>query len=602
VVTGTWELGRQDPGFLGLESALAVPGPDGGVTIHTATQDVFIDRAMVAMQLGLDPELVRITQSGMGGAFGGRERITLQAHVALAALRLGRPVKATYRRPESFAAHAKRHPARITLTLGARRDGELLFVEGKALLDGGAYGPAASSAVLGATCYYLAGPYRVPAVRITGDAVYTNNPVSGAMRGFGAPQACFAVESAMDLLATELGMNPVELRRRNALRPGDAFPTSGQLVPAWSPVAEVIDACAALPLPAPDVAPAAGLRGRIRRGVGFAVGAKHAMYGEGEPEWSVASVRVDHGGATVRTSAAECGQGLLGVLTQIATETLGGMPVAVPDGSTDDGYAGASSASRQTWMSGSAVRQAAEDAAAQLRERAARYFGTDPAQVRVIDGELRAPGRRASLKDVLGSDVIEATATYHAPPTERGDPVTGAGNVHVSWMFVAHRAVVDVDELGQVAVRQIATAQDVGVALNPREVRGQLIGGTVQGMGLALMEDLQAPDGEIVNGSFTGYLMPTAVDAPPVLTALVEVAEPRGPFGAKGVGEPPAVSSTPAVAAAIRAATGRGLTRVPVRPWDCIPCQPDLSPPEPSAPGLEQPGLEQPGAGHQEAS
>ena len=580
VVTGTWEIGRQDPGFLGLESALAVPDPDGGVTIHTATQDVFMDRRMVAVQLGLDPERVRVQQAGMGGAFGGRERITLQAHVALAALRLGRPVKATYRRPESFAAHAKRHPARVTLTLGAHRDGELVFARGEALLDGGAYGPAASSAVLGATCYYLAGPYRVPTVRITGDAVYTNNPVSGAMRGFGAPQACFAVESAMDLLARELGMNPVELRRRNALRPGDVFPTSGQLVPASAPLADVIDACAALPLPADDCAPAVGLRGRIRRGVGFAVGAKHAMYGEGEPEWSVASVVVDHGGATVRTSAAECGQGLLGVLTQITAETLGGMPVAVPDGSTDDGYAGASSASRQTWMSGSAVRQAAEDAAGQLREQAARYFGTDPAQVQLADGELRAPGQRASLKDVLGAEVIAAKATYHAPPTERGDPVTGAGNVHVCWMFVAHRAVVDVDELGQVAVRQIATAQDVGVALNPREVRGQLIGGTVQGMGLALMEELQTADGVMVNDSFTGYLMPTAVDAPEVLTALVEVAEPRGPFGAKGVGEPPAVSSTPAVAAAIRDATGCALTRVPVRPWDCVPAQPESAQPQ----------------------
>ena len=295
VVTGTWDMARQDPGFLGLESALALPDPDGGVTIHTATQDVFMDRRMVAMQSDLHPELVRVQQAGMGGAFGGRERITVQAHVALAALRLGRPVKATYRRPESFAAHAKRHPARVTLTLGADRDGGLVFARGEALLDGGAYGPDASSAVLGATCYYLAGPYRVPTVRITGDAVYTNNPVSGAMRGFGAPQACFAVESAMDLLARELGMDPVELRRRNALRPGDTFPTSWQLsCPA--PLAEVIDACAALPLPVDDCEPGRGPAGPDPPGrFGFAVGAKHAMYGEGEPEWSVASVVVDHG-------------------------------------------------------------------------------------------------------------------------------------------------------------------------------------------------------------------------------------------------------------------------------------------------------------------
>jgi CO/xanthine dehydrogenase Mo-binding subunit len=225
-------------------------------------------------------------------------------------------------------------------------------------------------------------------------------------------------------------------------------------------------------------------------------------------------------------------------------------------------------------MSGSAVREAAEKAAARLRALAAGHFGVDVAAVRIVDGELRAPGQRASLKDVLGGGVIESKATYHAPPTERGDPTTGAGNVHACWMFVAHRAVVDVDELGRVAVRQIATAQDVGVALNPREVRGQMTGGTVQGLGLALMEELATVDGVIVNDSFTSYLMPTAVDAPEVPTALVEVAEPRGPFGAKGVGEPPAVSSTAAVVAAIRAATGRSLTRVPARPWDCLPGEP----------------------------
>jgi len=565
-VEGRWEIGRQDPGFLGLEAALAVPGGDGGVTVRAATQDVCNDQRSIALQLGLEEHQVRVEHAGMGGAFGGRERITLQAHVALAALALGRPVKATYRRHESFVSHAKRHPGLIVLSLGATEGGEVLYARGRVLLDGGAYAPEPTSAVLGAVCYFLGGPYRIPAVDIQGDAVYTNNPISGAMRGFGAPQACFAVESTMDLLAARVGMDPVELRRRNALRPGDLFPTSGQLVPGPAPVREVIDACASIAMP-----PLPRREAGVRRGVGFALGVKNVLYGEGEPEWAQAEVVLDAHGAVVRSSAAECGQGALGVLTQIATAALDGIPATVPAGSTDDGYAGSSSASRQTWMSGSAVMAAAADVSAQLRILAARCFDVELEKVEIVDGQLRAPGRAATLAEVLGDQQLRAAATYRAPLTRRGDPLTGEGPVHAAWMFVAHRAVVDVDvELGSVRLVQMATAQDVGLAINPREVRGQMVGGSIQGFGFAVMEDLRCEEGVPLNDSFSDYLMPTAADGAEVVTVLVEQAEPQGPFGAKGVGEPPSISSTAAVVAAIRDATGRPLPRIPARPEDCV--------------------------------
>ena len=252
-VTGTWETGRQDQAFLGPESAVAVPDADGGVTLHVATQDLHLDRQQVATALGLPEPLVRIRLSGVGGAFGGREDTTCQVHLAMAARDLGRPVKTTYRRDESFLAHPQRHPSRYRYTVGADPDGTLRYVRAHVLLDGGAYA-STSGPVLGSACYFAAGPYRVPAVEIVGEAVRTNNPVAGAMRGFGAVQACFGIESTMDLLAAELGIDPVELRRRNALRPGDPFPTSGQPFEANIDVVAILDRCLALPLPEAEAA------------------------------------------------------------------------------------------------------------------------------------------------------------------------------------------------------------------------------------------------------------------------------------------------------------------------------------------------------------
>lgn len=562
VVAATWSTGRQDQLFLAPESGVAVPLPDGGVVIDVATQDLHADRAQIAAALGLPEELVHVRLAGVGGAFGGREDVTLQIHLCLAAVALGRPVTATYTRRESFLAHPKRHPARLRYELGAGRDGRLIVVRADVLLDGGAYA-STSAPVLGSACYFAAGPYRVPNVEIRGSVVATNNPVSGAMRGFGAVQACFGIESTMDLLAAELGIDPIELRRINALRPGDRFPTSGQLVDEAAPVLDVIDRCAALPMP-----DRSAHRDRSR-GTGFALGVKSHLYGEGMPEIAEAIVRLDRTGATIVSAATECGQGLENALLRLAGEVLLGIPMSMAPATSAAGWAGSSSASRATWMSGGAVRLAARSVRCELEARAANSLEVAPGALSLVDGRFVAGERSIGFADLLGEGVIERSGTYHAPPTERGDPSTGAGDVHVSWMFVAHRVVVDVDaELGTIEVVQVATAQDVGRVVDEREVFGQIRGGISQGVGLAMSEHLSAPGGRVANAGLTDYLVPTAADMPDVVVALVEHPDPRSPHGGKGVGEPPSLSSTAAVASAVRAATGRPVPRVPIRPDD----------------------------------
>jgi CO/xanthine dehydrogenase Mo-binding subunit len=299
---------------------------------------------------------------------------------------------------------------------------------------------------------------------------------------------------------------------------------------------------------------------------------KNTLYGGGFAESAVCTVRLSADGVEVISAATECGQGVSGVLAQVAAESFPGVPVRVAAPTSRAGYAGSSSASRQTWMSGWACHLAARDARAEYLGAVARTLGLDAGSLDVVDGCVTtADGRRLAFGDLLGESVIEVQREYLAPTTEIGHPDTGEGEVHVAWMFVAHRAVVDVDtQLGSVRVVQIATAQDVGRAINPAEVRGQILGGIAQGVGLALTEHLDAPAGVPVNASFTDYLVPTTADMPEVLIELVEQPEPGGPFGAKGAGEPASLSSTAAVAAAIRAATGRAVHRVPVRPDDLV--------------------------------
>jgi xanthine dehydrogenase D subunit len=580
-VEGSYEVGMQDQAFMGPESGLAIPAEDGGVDLYISTQWLHVDRDQVAACLALPPEKVRLHLAGVGGAFGAREDVSIQVHICLLALAARRPVKMVLSREESFFSHVHRHPARIWMRHRALRDGSLVAVEARVVLDGGAYA-SSSTAVISNAVSFSTGPYKVPNAFVEGWAVRTNNPPCGAMRGFGAVQACFAYESQMDKLAKALGLDPVELRLRNALAHGDKLIT-GQILEGSAPVAQVIKTCASAPLPAeqlgdmPEIALPGGAgraaeRSRIRRGVGFAVGYKNLMYSEGFDDFSSARCRLERGLVTVTSAAAEVGQGFVTLAQQIARESLGVESVALaPAETTSIGSAGSTSASRQTWMSGGAVLEACNKVAERVRQIVGGRLGVDPGEVLLERGHVRTKDGfyDEPLETALGDEVIEEAAEFHHRRTVPLDE-EGHGDAHVAFAFAAHRAVVDVDlDLGLIRVVEIATSQDVGKVLNPLQVTGQIEGGIAQGVGLAVMEEIVLRDGRLANPSFTDYLIPTALDMPKVtIAALIEEPEPGAPFGAKGVGEPPTISSTPAVVAAIRAATGLDLTRVPVRPED----------------------------------
>jgi CO/xanthine dehydrogenase Mo-binding subunit len=559
-VEGYYELGIQDQAFLGPESGLAVPDGEGGVDIYVATQWLHVDRDQVAPCLGLRKEQVRIHLAGVGGAFGGREDLSMQVHGAMLALHTNRPVKFVYTREESFFGHVHRHPARIWMEHRANRDGKLVCVRARILVDGGAYA-SSSTAVISNACSFAVGPYAIENALIEGTCVYTNNPPCGAMRGFGAVQSCFAAEAQMDKLADALKLDPVELRLRNALAPGDSLPT-GQKITGALPVAEVISRAAALPVPEPEELPRDPIRlpggagnttrgDGVRRGVGFAVGFKNIGYSEGFDDYTAARVRLfaDAEGelaAEVHCAAAEVGQGVTNVIVQVArTELETENVVLAPHTTGSVDSAGSSSASRMTWMASGAVQAACRAAKDELERRGGR----------------------------LGSgEEIDLERVYRHPRTAPLDPETGqvtAERAHVAFAVAAMRVVAEVDvELGLTRVVWIGTAQEVGKAVNPQAVYGQIEGGTAQGLGLALMEEIQTRDGLITNASFTDYLIPTALDMPPVVAELIEEPEPDAPYGVKGVGEPPTVVSTAAIVSALRAATGRELNRVPVRPDD----------------------------------
>jgi len=551
-VSGVYEIGIQDQAFLGPESGLAVPDGKGGVDIYVATQWLHVDRDQVAPCLDLKPEQVRIHLAGVGGAFGGREDLSMQIHGALLALRTMRPVKIVYSREESFVGHIHRHPARIWAEHRATKEGRLVNVRMRILLDGGAYA-SSSTAVTSNAASFACGPYAVDNALIESTCVYTNNPPCGAMRGFGAVQVCFAHEAQMDKLAQTLDIDPIELRLLNALAPGGSLPT-GQKITGTLPVADVIRKAAALPVPEPEELPRDPMqlpggsgnttRGEgVRRGVGFAVGLKNIGYSEGFDDYTAARVRLhEDGSAEVHCAAAEVGQGVANVILQVARTELGTEDVVLaPHTTATVGSAGSASASRMTWMAAGAVRDACR-AALEEHERT---------------------GHEADVERI-----------YRHPRTTPLDPETGqitGERAHVAYACAAMRVVAEVDvELGLTRVVWIGTAQDVGKAVNPQAVTGQIEGGTAQGLGLALMEEIKTRDGLITNASFTDYLIPTTLDMPPVVSELIEEAEPDAPYGVKGVGEPPTVVSTAAVVAALRAATGRELTRVPVRPDDIV--------------------------------
>src|SRR3989475_1206104 len=435
VVKGEYQLGMQDQAALGPEAGLAIPRQDGGVELHTATQWLHEDLRQIAPCLGLPESKVHLVLAGVGGAFGAREAVTLQIHTCLLALATKRPVRMTYGREESFYGHVHRHPAKLWYMHGATKKGELVFVRATIVLDGGAYASSSPAVVANAACFG-AGPYRVPNARIHAVGAYTNNPPTGAMRGFGAVQSCFAYEAQMDRLAAALDIDPVELRERNALRNGDAIITS-QPVEGSAPVADIVRRCADIAMPDGDIPSdpislPGGLgnltRGEgVRRGVGYAAGLKNVCYSHGFDDFSTARVRLsrDVRGpiAHVHTAAAEVGQGIVTVCAQIARTQLGGGRVELDRPDTTIGSAGSSSASRQTWMTRSGVLAASRGGNADLLSPP-RQSGRSP----------------EDLGGVLLDEPIDRTVTHRHRDTETRNATT-QNEGHVAFLFAAHRAV-----------------------------------------------------------------------------------------------------------------------------------------------------------------
>ncbi len=565
--TGTFETTYVEHAYIEPEAGTARV-VDGRVEVFATTQTPYMDRDELALVLGLPEDRVRVIPSACGGGFGGKLDLSLQPLIAIAALLLDHPVRAVYPRPESMAATTKRHPARITATFGADADGRLTGVRVHADFDTGAYaswGPTVASRVP----VHAMGPYEVRSVLSTSRAVYTNGPPAGAFRGFGVPQAAIAHEALLDDLAEQLDIDPLEIRAGNALHAGSRTATSQELV-ASAGLPACLDALrprwSAMRAEAAAVNEAAV--GRVRRGVGVAA----MWYGIGNtslpnPSEIEVGIRAD-GTVVLFSGATDIGQGSNTILAQIAADALG-VPVASiervgPDTDlTPD--AGKTSASRQTFVSGNATRIAAEDLRRQLMTLAEAgpdaTLEVDGGRVAARDGETVSVVELRELPVAARDCVVLGRGSYD-PKTTPLD-ADGQGVPYETYAFGAQIAEVDVDlDLGTVKVRRIVAAHDVGRAINPTLVEGQIQGGIVQGLGMALMEAYVPGRTDNLHD----YLIPTIGDAPEIECLLIEDAEPAGPFGAKGVGEPALVPTAPAILAAIRHATGARIDRVPATP------------------------------------
>ncbi|MFH8340286.1 xanthine dehydrogenase family protein molybdopterin-binding subunit [Streptomyces sp. AM6-12] len=583
VVEGLYRIGRQDPAPIGAEAGLAVPRPDGGVELYLASTDPHHDRDTAAACFGLSPDRVKIVVTGVPGATADREDQSFQLPLGLLALRTGLPVKLTASREESFLGHVHRHPTLLRYRHHADAEGRLVKVEAQILLDAGAYADTSADA-LAAAVSFACGPYVVPNAFIEGWAVRTNNPPSGHVRGEGAMQVCAAYEAQMDKLARKLDLDPAELRLRNALATGDVLPI-GQTVTCPAPVAELLQAVRDFPLPAlpkdtpeedwllPGGPEGAGEPGAVRRGVGYGLGMVHMLGAEGADEVSTATVKVHDGIATVLCAAVEAGQGFTTLARQIVQETLGIEEVRVAPVDTDQPPSGPGSRGRHTWVSGGAVERAAKMVRTQLLQPLAHTFGMSTELLQIEDGKITSYDGVLSttVTEALDGKELWATAQCRPHPTEPLDAV-GQGDAFVGLAFCAIRAVVDVDiELGSVRVVELAVAQDVGRVLNPAQLAARIEAGVTQGVGIALTENLRTPRGLIRHPDLTGYALPTALDAPDIrIVKLVEERDVVAPFGAKSVSAVPVVTAPAAIASAVRAATGRPVNRLPIRPQAAV--------------------------------
>ena len=567
VVEGDYTTQMVDAAYLEPESGVAWIDSDGVITIRLSTQVIEHFRD-VAEVLQVPQNRVRVIGTYLGGGFGGKEDVTVEAYLGLLALKTGRPVKMVWTRHESLLSRAKRHPYRLRYRTAANARGEVVAQQIELLADAGAYAYLSALVLLYSTVT-AAGPYRVPAVEVDARVAYTNNPPTSAMRGFGAMQTVFAYESQMDRVARALGLDPVAVRHVNSLRRGDTLPV-GQVIETHVAIPELSERVwAALGPPTPPRAP------HVRVGRGLAC--NFQPYGRivWLHDWASAWVGFEMDGSlVVRCGCPDVGGGQASSLCQIAAEVLGvslsRISVHVSDSALTP-LAGTTTASRQLYMSGNAVLKTARELRAQLLGVAATMLGADVDAIDVEEnGVVTRDGRALPMTDVLRECARAGVprshlGVYHAPAGEPVDLAKGSGKVFPDYTFGAHAAEVEVDtETGVVRVLRYAAAHDVGRAINPQSVEGQIEGGAVQGLGYGLMEEVVLEDGINLTTSFSTYLIPTAVDVPDVRALVVESGEGLGPFNARGIGEPPIGPPAAALANAIEDATGVRITRLPI--------------------------------------
>jgi CO/xanthine dehydrogenase Mo-binding subunit len=566
VVEGEYRTPAQEHAYLQPEAGVGYIDEEGRVTVQVAGQWTHEDQEQIAHALGLPPEKVRVIYPAIGGAFGGREDMSVQIVLALAAWRLEqrgihRPVKIIWSREESIIGHHKRHPYVIRARWGANEDGKIVAADVDVIADGGAYAYT-STKVLGNATLMCTGPYLIPNVRVDSYAVYTNNIPGGAFRGFGGPQGAFAAENQLNRLAEALGMDPVEIRIRNVLRDGDLL-SVGTPLPKGVSLPQVVDACARqagwqkgaqgwqrvasgsperqdLDISSFERQPAD--EPHIRRGIGFTCAFKNVGFSFGAPEQSVATVELHGGGeierVVVHHAGADVGQGAHTVMAQMAAEALD-VPFEIVEMVVSDtaytGDSGSASASRMTFMSGNSIRGAAEAALEKWRAE-----------------------ERPAI----------ATYQYRPPRTTPYDPKTGKSEPNFAYGYVAQAVLVEVDtETGHVHILDVVSSDDVGRAVNPQQVQGQIEGAVVQAAGYSILENFVQQDGYVQSQHLSTYLIPTVLDIPDRVQSLIlEYPDPIGPWGARGMAEMPFLPLAPAVAAAIHDATGVWLLDFPFTP------------------------------------
>ncbi len=572
ILEHTFHTPTTDHAFIEPECSTAVPTPDGRMEIYVGSQIPYQDRTQVARAMGWPEERIRIVGQLMGGGFGGKEDVMGQIHSAMLANATRRPVKLLFDRHESLLVHPKRHATRIHVKIGAKKDGRIVACETELYGDTGAYASLGEKVMTRATTH-SAGPYDIEHVRADCYAMYTNNPPAGAFRGFGVTQSAFAVESMMDMLAETLGIEPVELRRMNALHVGSVTNT-GQLLRESVGLTECIDRVDAeirKHTPNPFEPKGDPEDPNLARAWGFAAAYKNTGLGGGAPDISNAEVELyDNGTFEVRSSSAEMGQGLVTVMRLTVAEEMAVSPeqvkVLVMDTDlTPNG--GPTTASRQTYVTGNASRYAAKTLRDAITATMAEKYDVRPEQIRFQDGIVHVNGDSLTYADVAkemkaAGQRPRALYEYEAPKTQ---PLGTGGDMHFAFSFGVQAAEVEVNKLtGEVRVLKVISANDVGMAVNPLGLQGQVEGGVMMGLGNCLTEEFIMDNGYVVTDHLARYRIPGIMLTPEITSIIVEHPTAEGPYGAKGVGEICSIPTTPAITNAIYNAVGVRIDKLPV--------------------------------------